>query len=318
MPLSSWDGDALAALEAINRVNGTRHFVKPADTAADWYTYTTRNRQWRLDATVDGTIDAASEHVTRTDGWRLSADTVINEQKASVTPIRFTSGNIVVWAYDGLPLTIGTSYRRTSIEIWVEFDDFVNNPVLDLFYTGSTVTTTFEPFGHTAKITLDCASGSAVVKRLRVLGSVARRGPDESVVIDDTTSQAVGSRGVRAGSDISGDFVGVIANARGIASHVVWRYASPQYRPTVEVVNWIPYQFEIDLYDIVSVTVAELSMTERLFEVVGLTHESDFAPSAADHMHTTTYVLQECRVQADPGWFTLDTSQLDGDDVLAY
>jgi hypothetical protein len=34
--------------------------------------------------------------------------------------------------------------------------------------------------------------------------------------------------------------------------------------------------------------------------------------------HTATYVLQECAVQSDPGWFVLDTSELDSAAILAY
>jgi hypothetical protein len=82
-------------------------------------------------------------------------------------------------------------------------------------------------------------------------------------------------------------------------------------------VNWIPDQFEIDLYDIVSITVAELQMTSRLFEVVGLTHDW-LRGAASTKSHVTTYVLQECAVQSDPGWFVLDTSELDSAAILAY
>ena len=313
MPLSSWDGDARGALEAINAANGTRHFAKPADPRPTGIAYTTRNRQWRLDGTVDASLDAGSDWVTGTDGWRLSADTVLNQQKATVTPISFTSGNVTVWqaATDALPFTISADW-----ETWVEFDDYVASPSADVNYTGDAVTATLTPFGHSAKLVLSTA-GTSTITSLSIEGSLARRGVDESVVVDDTTSQAA-PRGVRSGSEISGDFVGVIANAQGIAAHMVWRYATPQFRPTLTVVNWLPYQFEIDLYDVIAVTIAELGMTDRLFEVVGLTHECSFAPSADANSHMATYVLQESRVQTDPGWFVLDTSQLDGADVLAY
>ena len=143
-----------------------------------------------------------------------------------------------------------------------------------------------------------------------------RRGPTESVVIDDTTSQS-GSRGVRAGSEISGEWVGVLASARGIAEHVVWRYGEPQYRPTLTVTNWFPEMFTIGLYDVIALTVDTLAMTARRFEVIGRTIDIAVA-SAAVQSATVTYVLQESRVQADPGWFVLDTSELDSTDVLGY
>jgi hypothetical protein len=68
--------------------------------------------------------------------------------------------------------------------------------------------------------------------------------------------------------------------------------------------------------------VTQLSITARIFEIVGLTHHTDLAALDGDDnpvvLHTTTYVLQECREQTDPGWFILDDSLLDGADVLAY
>ena len=99
---------------------------------------------------------------------------------------------------------------------------------------------------------------------------------------------------------------------------MVWRYGSPQYRPTLTVVNWLPEQLEVDLFDVIAVTIDTLAMTARLFEVIGLTHECSWVASATEHLFTTTYVLQECRVQTDPGWFMVGTSLLNGTDVLGY
>jgi hypothetical protein len=310
-PLSSWDGSASSALEQLNRANGTRHFAHPADSAGDWYDYVTRNRQWRLDGIVDASVDAGDDHVTGSDGWRLSADTVINQQRATVTPISFTSGQVSAWEAETLPFTF-----TGSRVFWPEFDDYLDAPVVDINYTGTAPTATLESFGATGKLTLVTA-GTTTVTGLSIEGRLARRGVAESHVADDLTSQA-GPRGIRSGSEISGDWVGVLASARGIAEHVVWRYGSPQYRPTLTIHNWFPEMFEVDLYDVIAVTIAQLGMTARHFEIVGLTHEGRIAASATVCHHILTLVLQECRVQADPGWFILDSSLLDGADVLAY
>jgi hypothetical protein len=103
----------------------------------------------------------------------------------------------------------------------------------------------------------------------------------------------------------------------------VWRFANSLYRPTMTVKNWLPTQFDLDLYDRISVTIAELSITARIFEIVGLTHHGVVAAADEDGnptavLHEVTYTLQESRVQSDPGWFILDDSLLDGTDVLAY
>ena len=75
--------------------------------------------------------------------------------------------------------------------------------------------------------------------------------------------------------------------------------------------------FEIDLFDTLSVTIAQLGMTARLFEVVGMTLDGHMAGADAK-LHVLRLVLQESRTQTDPGWFVLDTSELDDTHVLAY
>lgn len=320
MPVSSFDGDLLSGLEAINKANGTRHFVKPEDDRAEWYSYVTRNRQWRLDATTDAAANAGTDHVTGTTGMTLSADTVINQQKASATPIFWTPSSHVVWEAEGLPWNIFHNRDKT---IYIEFDDYVKTAAVSINYSGGAISATLTNYGMTAKVKLHYGGvGVSKVTSLKVTGSLMRRGEDVAYVADDEDSQA-GTRGVRAGGDIGPQFVPVLAYAEGIAKHVVWRYATPQLRPTLTVANWIPEQFEIDLYDTIAVTIAEGDLSARLFEVVGLTHEASFAPNASSHHHVSTFVLQECRVQDadDFPWFYLDDpgSELDDPDKqLAY
>ena len=314
MPLSHADGTLGPVLDAINSINGTRHLAKPADFYADWYSYTTRNRQWRLDGTSDASLSASSQHVTSTDGWRLSADTVINQQKATVTPVVFTPGNFTVWEAEQLPITVDGDHPYSR---FVEFDDVVSYAGVNYASTGDPVTATLSPFGTSAKLELSVDPGdAALVTALTIQGRLARRLPAESYVADDTTSQSA-PRGVRAGSEIGNEYLGVIASARGIAQHVTWRYGNPQLRPTLTVENWFPDQFELDLYDVIAFTSTHLGMDAVLFEIVGLTHQANVASPTVQH-HVTTYVLQESRVQSDPGWFVLDTSELDSADILAY
>lgn len=322
MPLSSYDGDLLGGLEAINKANGTRHFCKPQNDRSQWYRYTTRNRQWRLDGTVDGALNAGSDHVTGITAMTLSADTVVNQQKATFTPVTFTPSSRVVWEAEGLPWFVDHAHAKV---LWVEFDDYVKDPVLVINYTGDAPTQVITGFGDTAKVTISVGFGQHTnVTSAKVTGQLARRGPDESYTADDTDSQE-GTRGVRAGSDIGPEFVGVLASATGIAKHVVWRYGNPQLRPQIVVQNWIPDdpdadvgQFDIDLYDVITLTTSQGHITTRLFEVIGLTHEAVWAASATGHLHITTYVLQESREQSDPGWFIIGTSLIEGTDVLAY
>lgn len=309
VPLSAWDGMTLPGLEAINQANGSRHFIKPHDNADEWYRYVTRDRLWRLGGTRDGTVDAGAQYA-QSNGWTLSGDTAINQQRATVTPIVFTAGAVQVWTAETLPFVVKAATPKV---IWVDFDDYVRDPVVDVNRTGSGITAAIEAFGDSAKLTLTSA-GTTTVTGLSIEGRLARRLPSESVVVDNEASQDL--RGVRAGSDIASPFLGVRAHAQGIADHVVWRYGTPQFRPTLTVTNWFPHQFNLDLYDVVEVAIDQLQTT-MAFEIVGLTHEGHRAATGVRH-HVTTYVLQECRVQSDPGWFVWDSSEWDGSDLLAY
>lgn len=317
MQLAGADGTLLSVLEDINKANGTRHFIKPADNFTDWYAYTTRNRQWRLDATVDASLSQIDDHVTSMSGWRLSADTVTNQQKATTTPIRFTAATVEVWRLKQHALH--TTDRR-PYDAWIEFDDYVREPHVDVTRSGNTPTIVLTAFGDRCHLQITNGSGqSTTFSRLTIEGALARRLPNESHVADDLTSQAL-PRGIRAGGEISNAYVGILESASGIAEHVVWRYGNPQIRPTLTVENWFPDMFDIDLYDLIAYTSPQLSATDRLFEIVGLTHQGNVASPAAPGPvhHTATYVLQECAVQADPGWFYLDNSDLDSAAILAY
>jgi hypothetical protein len=312
MPLSHADTDLLSVLDGINSINGTRHFCAPADLYTDWYSYTSRNRQYGLTGTGTA-LSASAQHADGTDGWRLSADTVINHQEAVVTPVLFTPATFTVWQEPVLPFTITVARPYTVI---ASFDDVVFGSALNIASTGASVVSTYTPFGSAGKITLTVASGTATVNNLSIIGRLARRLENERATVDDTTSQS-GTRGVRAGSEIGGEYLGTLESAQGIAAHVVWRYGNPQLRPTLTVENWFPTMFSLDLYDNIAFTSTQLGMSARIFEIVGITHDGHIAATNVQY-HTVTYVLQESRTQTDPGWFILDSSLLDGPKLLAY
>ena len=309
LPLSSADGLALGILDALNASNGTRHFAKPSDVRDDWFDYVAVRRTDGLDGTSAASIDAGAQHVTGTSGWRRSADGIVNQQKATVVPVDFPA-RVVVWTPELLPITVEAA---TPLVIWADFSDYVDAPEVDYTSTGSGLTPVLEPFGRSAKLTLTSA-GTTTISVLRIFGWQVVRGPAASVVIDDATSQAE-PRGIRAGPDLSGDYLGTLTTAAGFAGHIVWRFGNPLYRPTMTVVNWMPEMFGLDLFDRIAVTVAELSITGRIFEIVGLTLQCDLAAYDGDGNpvvnHTATYVLQESRVQTTTDWFTWDVSDWD-------
>jgi PKD repeat protein len=309
MPLSAAEGLAGNLLDDLNRANGTRHFARPLDNPDDWYEYVTVRRTQKLDGVPDATLSASDDHVTGTSGWKTSSDTVINQQKATVEPVRFTSYQTIVWEAQDVPFP---AERRPRII--VDFDEYVDTPIIDMTVDGS-VSASLTAFGDSALIEL---SGSGTVTRLNVQGAIARRSSAETVTIDDEDSQD-DPRGVRAGSDLSGDFLGTITSAHGIAAHIVWRYADGKYRPDLVVENWFPEQFDLEPYDLIAFTSTHIGVAARIFEVLGDTLDMNLAASPTAVHHVTTFQLMESRVQEERTWFTLDQSLLDSEtDLLAY
>jgi hypothetical protein len=312
MPLSSFDGSLLDGLEAINKVNGTRHFCKPENDRDDWYTYTTRNRQWRLDATVDASLDGAGDHLS-TDGWKLSADTVTNQQKATVSPVSFTPSSTVVWQAEGLPYHVTSAADKV---IWVEFDDFVDSPAATDELHRHRADVTLEPFGndgeaHHPHQRHDDDHGPAHrgrAREARQLG-LGDRGRHDLAGRDARHPRRVGDQRRPRGRP------GERAGHRGAHRVAVRRPAVPPdgdgHQLDPRPVRDRPVRHRVG---------HGRRAPDDLAPVRGGRPDArlDYARPRPKHLHTTTYVLQECAVQSDPGWFVLDTSELDSADILAY
>lgn len=313
-----YSGNLLSLLTEMNAGNGTRHFIRPADDRDDWYDYTTYNRNVKFNGTADAAIDALTDNVVSVDGWRLSADTVLNQQKATVDWPDFPYAPILVWDYDGVPGLPLTVVDGSPLIVTATYSDFVLScPSLLLAASGDDLTVTLINQGFGAEITL-ASEGTTVIETFSLYGREAVREPEQTFTANDAGSQAF-PRGVRAGPDISGDMVGVMASARGISQHLVFRYAglplgdglTPMKRPSLTVVNWLPHALQTDLFDVYAFTSIQLQADGILFEVVGLDETVDRAPTVGDPYIATTYQLQEARLQTPVTWFTLDESALD-------
>lgn len=313
LPLSSASGDALAMLSDLNAANGTRDQIVAATTADAWYTYKTTNRLQKLTGSADATLSTEDDHVTGLSGWIKSGDGVLNQQSVVVQPIDFPLGLGTVWTYVGtLPLVVVSGTEQV---IWANFDDYVKDPVVLSLHTGSSLTATLTPFGTTAKIVLS-SSGTTSVTSLTIAGHLVERLPAITVTVDDASSQS-SSRGVRVGPTIQGDDVGTAAMAEGIAGAIVWRYAEPLTRPGVDVVNWLPEMYSLELFDIVAFTSAQMAVSGMQMELVGITLNG-IRGAAGLVNHTASLTLAQSRVQSDPGWFVLNTSELNSADILGY
>lgn len=329
--LLTWlsEGTLLDLLQGMNAANGTRDFADPSDSRDSWYAYTTRNRQWKLGASADAAIDGAGGTgytVTGTDGWAVTADAIVNRDSATVDEPSAPLWPTLVWEYQLLPPLPRVVKLGTPLPIRVAFADYViDGPVVTVeLASGSYASVGYEHHGQTADLTITAIGADATVTAIRITGYIVDRAPSATFTADDLTSQAI-PRGVRQGPDVGGDLAGPLVTASGTARHVVWRYAGTSargglLRVSVTLVNWLPHAFRWDLYDLVAFTSAQLRVTARVFEIVGIDEACQMAASATGRMWTTTLTLQEARLQpgGSPSFFKLDSSLLDGADVLAY
>lgn len=177
------------------------------------------------------------------------------------------------------------------------------------------ISATITSFGRSVKIDFFSAEG-AIVRAVTLVGRQVIRGQDVTVSQNDTASQ--GQYGVRAGSDIPSTYVGTTAEAQGIVDHIVWRYAQPLKRPTIDMHNLFPDMLAHDLYEQAGLTVDALHVSGRRFEIVGVSGSCSLAANASTQDWVVTWQLQESRLQADQQFFTLDVSALNGPDLLGY
>jgi hypothetical protein len=313
LPISSADApNALQLLSDLNSANGTRHFVRPAADKAEWYRYTTRNRQYKLGAAADVTVDAGSQHVTSLDGWRLNADGIVNQQRATIDTVTFPPVDVTVWEYPSVPLTV-----TGPLTLVADFSDYVREPFVNAT-DGGGVTYTLLPHGHKADLLI---TGAGTVTYLGVKGHLINRSPSVTVQAPPASDEPTISQDaydVRAGSDLSGTLVGAEASAHGIVNHIVWRFAEPLKRPAMtQAVDAaaIPDVFAWDLYDLVAVTVGQLNVSAVLFEIVGVSGKIVMATDVTFYAEVT-WLLAEARLLDDP-LFTWGTSIWGGGDVWA-
>lgn len=295
LPISAVDGeDALNVLEELNKATASRHYIAPADTKEDWYDYTLVNKYHKLGDAVDETWDG--DDIQNVSGWRVTNANVIQQQRASVTPISLTPNNAVVWEAEGLPITVRHVRPYTVI---AEFDDYVFGPTLDIGVTSGSVYSEIEGFGKTARIRI-WTSVLAVVGSIRVLGQLVVRGDSEQVIAGDSTA------GAFTGSPISSDYIGQTAAAQGVCDYIVWKFSTPLKRPKLvrkrKNATTMASILDRDLFDVVNVVIDELSVTARRLEIVGL--KGSWKPGRDISM---TYECQETPNQSAVDWFTVGT-----------
>jgi hypothetical protein len=313
MPFASSDArDALGVLEDLNRADSARHFIAPADSYTDWYDYTLVNRLHKLANAEDEAWNA--DDVTALDGYRVTTDNINNLQRATVSPISFGSVNEIVWTATPLPMVVTVG---DPITLWPEFADYVFDAAAQINSTGGTLTTTLTNFGTSAKLELT-ASGSVVnITALDVTGSSLRRGDLQTVRSEDLTSQA--TYGIRAGGDVSTDYIGQPGAAKAVTDYLIWKFADPLKRPSVTIAGkgtaTVTTLLDRDLFDVITLTVDRLQVVARRFEIIGI--KGTVVPGGANPFFEISYELQETPNQAPIDYFMIDEDAIDGAALIA-
>jgi len=304
--------NALALLEELNALAGTRHFIEPGDTKEDWYQYRTVNRHHKLDDSPDADIDG-EDHGAATSGYRATRDTVINVAEVEVRPTTVDGNVVTVWRYGQVPFDVGPA---ASVRIIIaDFGDYVFDAALSVAATGS-VTSAFTPFGDGALIRLDAAA-EVTVTALTVTGRLVRRSDAETIERTSTSSR---NRYGERRQSISSDYMQSTGLAKGIAEFVLWKFAEPLTRPRVDLINTLSKTLPLELYDVLTLTIDRLHVAGRRFEMIGLHEEWQTAAVTTNGplvFSSFSFELQETPNQTALSFFRVDISSLDGTDGLA-
>lgn len=114
---------------------------------------------------------------------------------------------------------------------------------------------------------------------------------------------------IYSGPSFSTPYIPSQGAAEGIGAYRNWRYSEARMRPAITDRN---NRFTADLTDHITVTLDRWRLSSVLFAVTGTT----WAVTQTGVDWTVTRDLEE--IPSHTAWFTLDSSALDGSDVLAY
>lgn len=135
--------------------------------------------------------------------------------------------------------------------------------------------------------------------------------------LDDLTEtvQAYDSQaayGIQSDTSIATPYVGSAGQAQGVASYRTWRWNAPKVAPTLTDRNIFPRTQTAELADHLTVTADRWRFSSTLFVATGL--RCSVTRGGLDWVRDLE--LEDLPTHTD--WFILDSSDLDGSDVLAY
>lgn len=299
---------ALAVLEDLNRLVGTRHFIAPADTKEDWYTYSTRNRQYKVGSAADGALTAM---VSETSGYVHSNDGIVNAMSVEARPYREAGQASTVWQHSAVPFSITPSTGRVII---ADFGDMVLGATVTIRSTASAAVAVMTPYGDGAAIQV--ATGSAdTVTALSVDGRPVIR--LDSVVIEESDPSSIAAFGEMQGPNVGSELVTSEGLAEAIAKYHIWASARPRKSPSVTIYNHPSTLLPLDLFDVVTLSIDQLDVSLKRFEIVGIHETWTVAASASLALVAFTLDLRQTPNASALSLLTFGTSLYGGSDQFA-
>lgn len=298
--------NALKLLEDLNQVTGSRHYVQPADTKEDFYDYKTVLRTHKLTAAADGTWNGDDFRVS---GYKSSVDGVVNVQRAQLNTVSVDATPVTVWSLSEPVAMDAGSFK----EIIATFGDYVFGAAAQYSVTGS-VSVAMASYGDGAVIRFD-ATGAGVVNSLFITGRRVDR--SDTIEVERTSPSSRNTYRERQGRQISSDYLQSSGLAEGIVNFHLWKFSQPLKQPQAQVTNQPSTTLPRELYDVISLTVDQLHVADKRFEIVGREVRCSRAANATVQNWQWDFDIQQTPNAAALSLFTIGTSTFGGSDGLA-
>ena len=300
------------ALDELNRAVGTRHVIRPkaTPTGSVGWDYFAVARTHRLSATVDETIT----NVQAVNGYEITADNIINAPNItySLTTRDPNGAEQVIWSSSAVPfvLTSGMTvymsphFDRPYVDILLDYE---------AVFAGGNITETLVDAGTMARVSLaSTGGGTQTVTRVTVTGRPTVDLTPTTVYVRDAASIAV--YGWETGPTVDTPFMRTETMARGLGNWMLWRYATHRERPTITLAGSFPTILAREVFDIIALTIVDLSVSARRFEVTTLSGRC--APGGEWSLDMGLLEMTEQQGSLST-WFTLNTSVLNGTHKIA-
>jgi hypothetical protein len=260
---------------------------------------------------ADAPVAALTAMVSEMSGYVHSSDGIENTISVEVRPFRVATQPSQVWEYGELPFPIHTGHSKTIV---ADFGDQVFDATVVIGSTGGNATATMVSYGTGAVILVTTVGGDTVT-HLSIDGRPVTRLDSFAVERSDTGSQL--AYGQMQGDDVSSDLMTSSGLADGIAEHRLWANAAPRKTPSVTIINHPATLLPLDLFDVVTLTVPQLDVTAKRFEIVGIHETWSVAASADLALVTFRLDLRQTPNASALSLLTFGTSLYGGSDIFA-